>query len=155
MNCIYTDGACSRNGFPGARASWAFWHQQYKYSMSGLVENEKQTCNTGELIAIKKAIEYAISKNLRDVIIYSDSSYAIGSIRKWRLTKKKKNYELISSIIEILRFFPVSLNKIRGHSGIEGNEIADDLAQSILYGSKYKDHNSVPARAYYGMPAFQ
>ena len=59
---IWTDGACSHNGTPKARAAWAFVAGEYEEN--GLVEG-KQTNNVAEGLAIYHALFWAAKKVIR------------------------------------------------------------------------------------------
>ncbi|MGA8240682.1 MAG: RNase H family protein, partial [Desulfobacterales bacterium] len=69
-------------------------------------------------------------KNL-PVRIYTDSSYAQGVLSfGW---KAQKNKELVDAIREMLSALKdVTLIKVRGHSGHEQNERADQLARTAI-----------------------
>lgn len=135
---IFTDGACNYNGQPRAKASWGFVavYMEDDFISSGRVEG-KQSNNTGELTAIKKAIEYAISKGEESVFIYSDSRYCIDSLTIWNIEKKKKgkkkaNYDLIKSILALREQIDVDFEWVRGHNEDYYNEMADSLANQVL-----------------------
>jgi len=65
------------------------------------------------------------------VIVYSDSSYAIG-VLSGRM-KAKKNLGLIAEIKELIKAFSsVKFTHVYGHRGNEYNETADDLATGVL-----------------------
>lgn len=136
---IYTDGACTGNGYNGAKAAWSFVvleGDKVKHTEAGRVEGN-QTNNVGELTGIKKALEYSIAHDDEGAIIYTDSEYSIHSITLWDIEKKvkgkqKKNYELIKEIKDLyfnsgLEF---KLNWVRGHSEDYYNDMADRLANS-------------------------
>lgn len=85
------------------------------------------TNNRAELAAIWRGLK-AIPDITRRVIIRSDSEYAAGVLTKdWTL---KSNVELITAIREdlALRGDRVSFEYVPGHEGVEGNELADRLA---------------------------
>jgi ribonuclease HI len=65
------------------------------------------------------------------VRIFSDSSYAIGLLTKnW---KPKKNQELFFETRALIKkFSDLAFIKVKGHSGIKGNEVADFLATSAI-----------------------
>lgn len=141
---IYTDGACSNNGKPYAKASWAYVvvidgeKESSNFGHAyGLVEG-KQTNNTGELTAIKEALLYLKGKG-QGGTIFSDSRYAIDSLTVWDIEKKKKgkrkeNYELIKSIIDLIQSldFEVKFEWVRGHAGNEWNDMADFLCNRLV-----------------------
>jgi ribonuclease HI len=56
---VFTDGACSKNGQAGARASYAFWIPEHKeLSKADFVPSEdSQTNNRGELLAIYEGVK--------------------------------------------------------------------------------------------------
>ena len=136
---IYTDGSCSNNGSENAKASYAFIVLQNKrkvYEENGLVEG-RQSNNTGELTAIKKAIQHAIDKDHESVLIYSDSRYCIDSLTIWDIEKTTKgktkaNYELIKSIMFLMECIDVSFEWVKGHNDNYFNDMADQLATKIL-----------------------
>lgn len=124
---VFTDGASSGN--PGPSGAGVF----FKYN-----EHEKKisrylghgTNNIAELEAIKTGLLEIKNKTL-PVQLYTDSSYALGLLTKnW---KPKKNQALVESIKVLVKQFPrLTFVKVKGHSGIPGNELADDLATSAV-----------------------
>lgn len=91
--------------------------------------------NVAELTAIFRGLQEIPDRN-RQIIVRSDSEYAIGSLTKnWN---SKANRELILNIREDIAWRKglVSFEHVRGHVGIPGNERADQLAnQGRLKGS--------------------
>ena len=88
------------------------------------------TNNIAELTAILRALEY-IEDTARPVRIFTDSSYAIGLLTKnW---KPKKNVTLTNTLkARAACFDDLTLVHVRGHQGIELNELADTLATEAL-----------------------
>jgi ribonuclease HI len=128
---VYTDGASSGNPGPsGIGVYLQFGKHEKKISQYiGISTN-----NIAELSAIKTALTEIKNREL-PVIIHTDSSYALGLLSKnW---KPKKNQELVASIKSIMKEFKtIAFEKVKGHSGIKGNEIADQLAvEGIKKGS--------------------
>ncbi len=128
-NCIkiYTDGASSGNPGPSG-IGILFIHGKNKKEISKYIGTA--TNNIAELTAIKVALEELKRVDL-PVRIFSDSSYAIGLLTKnW---KPKKNQTLIFQIRTLMnKFSDLAFIKVKGHSGIKENEIADFLATSSI-----------------------
>ncbi len=128
-NCIkiYTDGASSGNPGPAGIGVLLIYGEKQKKISEYIGES---TNNIAELTAIKKALTSLKRLDL-PVRIFSDSSYAIGSLTKpW---KPKKNRELILEIRQLMKKFDdLALIKVKGHSGIKENEVADFLATSAI-----------------------
>lgn len=84
---VFTDGACSNNGKPGAKAGYAVWFPDHpSMSFAGRVpDGQSQTNQRGELMAIHKSIVYLDEHghNDADVVIYTDSDYSINCLTKW------------------------------------------------------------------------
>jgi ribonuclease HI len=124
---IYTDGASSGNPGPaGIGALLLFGGHEKELSESiGIATN-----NIAELTAIKRALEELKRTDL-PVEIHTDSSYCIGVLTKgW---KPNMNSELIHEIQTLMqRFGRISFIKIKGHSGVPGNERADSLATAAV-----------------------
>jgi ribonuclease HI len=128
-NCIkiYTDGASSGNPGPAGIGVFLIYGENQKKISEYIGE---ATNNIAELTAIKKALT-SLKRFDLPVRIFSDSNYAIGSLTKpW---KSKKNRELILEIKQLMnRFDDLALIKVKGHSGIRENEVADFLATSAI-----------------------
>ncbi len=137
MLSIYTDGACAGNGHAGARSSYAFFCLETEHGDAGEGSFEgKSTNNTGELMAILKAMKYAKGKT-KKLRIYSDSKYAINSISVWTIRPGKKNIRLITECQKMLRCFSdVSFEWIKGHGSSEMNNYVDELATNYLKNNK-------------------
>ena len=88
------------------------------------------TNNIAELTAIKIALE-ELKRHDLPVRIFSDSSYSIGLLKKgW---KPQKNRKLVLDIRRLTdKFSDLSFIKVKGHSGIKENEVADFLATSAI-----------------------
>lgn len=124
---VYTDGACSGN--PGPTGAGACL--QYKNRRLLLSRFLGQgTNNIGELAAVLMALQAVRNKDT-PVTVYSDSTYVIGVLTKnW---KAKENRELIAQILAAMaQFRDLRFVKVLGHSGEEGNELADKLAREAI-----------------------
>ncbi len=106
---IFTDGACIKNGKPGARASYAFMIDGDMFGAC-LPEEDAQTNNRGELTAILKAMVEIITRNIvgKRILIVSDSEISIKTFEKWLPDRKLKgtahmlkNYDLIQEIDQL------------------------------------------------------
>ena len=143
---VYTDGACSNNGRPDARAGFGIWfgnndERNVSESFTG-----PQTNNRAELLAIIRALTI-----LRDeieqgqqVMIYSDSSYSIRCCTTYGEKMSKKGWQMKGNdipnreLVEVAYNFVKKYNNIkfthiRAHTGLEdehsiGNDNADRLA---------------------------
>ena len=103
----------------------------------GAYLGDNLTNNIAELQAIWKGLR--LVKHLwRPVRIYSDSSYSINSI--CGVFHGKKNRDIINPIIEYIKQYPLPVEfiKVKGHSGLLYNEIADGIATTLL--SQWKNH---------------
>ena len=92
---IYTDGACIGNPGPGGWAAIVILENGKKELFGG----EKLTTNNRmELTATIKAIEYCIEKedvqpSLKQIQIYTDSTYVKEGITVWIKTWEKNNWK--------------------------------------------------------------
>ena len=122
---IFTDGASSGNPGP-AGIGIVFIYGEKKKEISSFIG--RATNNTAELTAIKVGLEELKRFDL-PVRIFSDSSYAIGLLSKgW---KAKANQALVFEIRSLMaKFSDLAFIKVKGHSGIKENEVADFLATS-------------------------
>ncbi|CAI5441993.1 unnamed protein product [Caenorhabditis angaria] len=137
---VYTDGACSNNGRENAKAGWGvYWGDDNLDNSYGPVYGEP-TNNRGELIAVEKALETAIKRGIKKVLVKTDSNLLIQSLDKWILGWRKKgwktadgkpvkNRDLLEKIDKLRGELEVQFEHVRGHCGIDGNEKADELAR--------------------------
>lgn len=122
---IHTDGACSGNPGP-AGIGVLIERPGEEIEISEFLGSG--TNNIAELTGILRALENLQDADAdRHIHLYTDSGWSLGVlIGGW---KAKANLELIGQITEQMKRFPkLELLKVRGHSGQDGNERADDLA---------------------------
>lgn len=151
---IFTDGACSKNGFKSAKASYAYWFPDHKHlSHADIVPTDQpQTNNRGELLAILESIK-KISVNFPpsdiDIQIYTDSSYSKNCLTTWILGwisrgwktaegSDVKNRDLIEETSNLLnKFKSYTITHVLAHTGKDdyaskNNHIVDRMACRIL-----------------------
>ncbi len=126
---IWTDGACTNNGSPQAKAAWAFVAGDYE--KAGLV-NGKQTNNRAEAYAILYALQWAAQKRYKNIDIYTDSQISIFGVSK-HFSKVKVNQDIFKDIADIISRNQLKVNyrKVMGHSGDVNNERVDKLANDL------------------------
>lgn len=127
--CIYTDGACSGNPGPAGIGAVLRYKGKEK-EISRYIGTA--TNNIAELEAIRTALEAVRNRDL-PVILFSDSSYALGLLtRGW---KAKENQALVQKVRDLAATFrDLRFVKVKGHSGHPDNERADQLAVKSLNG---------------------
>ena len=131
---IYTDGACKGNPGPGG---WGVFLQYRKHEKE-LYGGERETTNNRmELMAAIMALE-ALKKSSM-VALHTDSKYVLHGItewmdnwkkRGWKTAAKKpvKNVDLWRRLDSAIENHDINWTWVKGHSGDEGNEKADMLA---------------------------
>lgn len=143
---IFTDGSCAPNPGPGGFGVVVYNEDDIIIDCYAHQE-EITTNNRMELKAIIYAtIKHGVKITNEDVfvnnipVVYSDSYYCVQALTKWMFTwaqnewKTSRN-ELIENLDLIKMYYDlyqkgyrIDLRKIKGHEGIEGNEVADQLA---------------------------
>jgi len=131
---IFTDGACKGN--PGIGGWGALI--QYNGQTRELFGGEKLTTNNRmELLAVIRALE-ALTRPCK-IHLHTDSTYVQKGIsewihlwkkQNWRTSNKKevKNDDLWKQLDQLAQQHQIDWFWIRGHSGHDGNEQADKLA---------------------------
>ena len=139
---IYTDGACIGNPGPGGWAAIIILENEKKELFGG----EKLTTNNRmELTAAIKGLEYCDLQekkqlSLKEIKIYTDSSYLKEGItnwisnwekNNWKTSDKKnvKNVDLWKKLKDLSKSKQIEWQWIKGHSGNPMNDLADKLAK--------------------------
>jgi len=139
---IYTDGACTGNPGPGGWAAIVIFENEKQELFGG----EKLTTNNRmELTAAIKGLEYCDSQEkkqllLKEIKIYTDSSYLKEGItnwisnwekNNWKTADKKnvKNVDLWKKLKDLSKSKQIEWRWIKGHSGNPMNDLADKLAK--------------------------
>jgi len=154
---LYTDGACSQNPGPGG---WAFvmilkdsaGEQQEQELLRGSGGEKLTTNNRMELSAVIQALiayKEKIQPRYADcpVTLHTDSQYVqqgISSwIKKWKLNGWKtagrepvKNQDLWQQLDALASQISLEWMWVKGHAGIEYNEICDGLCRMEM--AKFK-----------------
>ncbi len=157
---IYCDGACQGNPGKAGSGLAIYGNDKNKPTLLYGDYTPKGTNNTAELNALYKALKMALEYDGDSkVTILSDSKYSIDCITTWAYGwkrngwKKKsgeiKNLDIIKLTHELYEEIKdkVVIKHVKGHHGIEGNELADRMAvKSIeMKSTAYKiyDYQSV------------
>jgi len=131
---IHTDGACRGNPGPGGWGAWLVSGSHERELWGGEAHT---TNNRMELTAAIEALA-ALKRHCR-VQLYTDSQYVRNGItewlpqwknRGWKTADRKpvKNVDLWVRLEQEIERHEVHWHWVRGHSGHDGNERADALA---------------------------
>lgn len=131
---IYTDGACRGNPGPGGWGALLIYGDTQKELYGGELDT---TNNRMELMAAIEAL--SLLTRCCDLTLYTDSQYVRKGItqwienwkkRGWQTAAKKpvKNADLWQRLDEAVGQHNINWVWVKGHSGNEGNEMADQLA---------------------------
>ncbi|XP_027845019.2 uncharacterized protein LOC114125523 isoform X2 [Aphis gossypii] len=138
---VYTDGACSNNGYKGASAGAGVWFGKSHPLNLAIKVPGTQTNNNAEIFSTIKAIERVNSTGLTRISIHTDSDFVIKSVNEWMPrwqakgwktsagaeVKNKEMFMILNKKIQSMD--SVSWTYVPGHKGITGNEEADKLAR--------------------------
>ena len=131
---IYTDGACRGNPGPGG---WGVVLKSGKHEKT-LHGGEQETTNNR--MELKAAIEALRAlKKPSEVVLHTDSKYVMDGITSWLASWKKrgwktaskkpvKNQDLWQELDKETGRHEIRWVWVKGHSGNDGNEQADALA---------------------------
>jgi len=131
---IHTDGACKGNPGPGGWGALLEFNGQQRRLCGG----ERETTNNRmELTAAIQALD-ALKEPCK-VTLYTDSVYVMQGLtqwmpnwkaRNWRTADKKpvKNQDLWQRLDAAAARHQIDWQWVKGHSGHDGNEEADRLA---------------------------
>ena len=135
---IYTDGACRGNPGPGG---WGVVlnYQGKRKTLRGYAA--ETTNNRMELTAVIEGLR-ALNRSC-EVEINTDSKYVMQGINEWIANWKRngwktaarkavKNSDLWRQLDDELSSHKVDWKWVKGHSGVEGNELADQLANEAI-----------------------
>lgn len=134
---VYTDGGAKENPGPGGWAYCIFSSGRLLAKGSG--GEELTTNNRMELSAVIGALTYLIDNKYSSCTLFLDSQYVKNGITSWIATWKKngwktltgdvKNKDLWVALDELNGKIKVDYQWVRGHSGVQGNEICDALVK--------------------------
>lgn len=146
---IFTDGASRGNPGPGGWGVVMVYKsgvEDFKVVELGGRE-EHTTNNRMELTAAIKSLEFSYTLNPKPytLTIYTDSKYLIDGITKWIFSWEKRNWvtknkepvlnkDLWEKLLELTKFREIEWKYVGGHSGIAGNERADQIATEFADG---------------------
>ncbi|KAI0048517.1 RnaseH-domain-containing protein [Auriscalpium vulgare] len=132
---IYTDGSCINNGKKNAQCGSGVWvDDDHELNQAFRVPGDAQSNQVGELVAIIITLQKV--ENYIPIRFKTDSKYVINGLTKF-LPKYEDigwigiaNAELFQVAAFLLRrrSAPTTFQWVKGHSGIAGNENADEEA---------------------------
>ena len=133
---IHTDGACLGNPGPGG---WAAVLESggHRRELSGA--DPATTNNRMELTAAIEALK-ALRRSC-EVVLYTDSRYVLQGMTEWLPRWQRKdwrtasgkpveNRDLWEQLIAAAAPHSIRWEWVRGHTGVPGNERADELARA-------------------------
>jgi len=135
---IFTDGGCRGNPGPGG---WGALMRYGEHEKEIYGYDKETTNNRMELMAAIRALE--VLNRPSEVSLTTDSNYVRQGITKWLEGWKKrgwktaakkpvKNKDLWQRLDEAVARHNVEWHWVKGHSGHEGNERADELANRAM-----------------------
>lgn len=139
---LWTDGASSPNGFGG----WACVAVKDNVELWRIVGSSSSTTNNRmELTAIMHGIAKAMLDGPGNVTVCTDSQYAILMLETSH-AKMKANDDIILQTRSLVRRIGVEFQWVKGHSGVQWNELADRLATAAKHAQTGSKPHAPPPR---------
>lgn len=140
---VFCDGACSGNQFKGNKGGWGavLLHKGVSREIRGGAVNTSN--QRMELMGCIEALACLKREGL-DVVVYSDSAYLVNGMQqrwyeRWEKNgwlnyhrKPVENRDLWERLLTLVRQNHVTFKKVAGHTGVELNERADQLARQAI-----------------------
>lgn len=140
---IYTDGGCSGNPGPGGWGVVVIYNGQARQLSGG---EHYTTNNRMELMAAINALSIVVNTEVfkgLPVTVNIDSQYVKNGItswikgwkaKGWRTSDKKpvKNQDLWEKLDALNSSLNVTWNWVKGHAGVQYNEVCDQLCQEEI-----------------------
>ncbi len=131
---IYTDGACKGNPGVGGWGALLVSGTKEKELFGG---EKESTNNRMELMAVIQAL--GVLKRPCEIVLHTDSQYVLKGITEWIQGWKAKgwktaartpvkNVDLWQALDQARTSHKIEWKWVKGHSGHDGNERADQLA---------------------------
>lgn len=131
---LFTDGACRGNPGPGGWGAY-FEYDNARKSLYGFAS--ETTNNRMEMTAVIEGLK-ALKRSCT-IDLNTDSKYVLQGMTQWLAGWKKngwktaakkpvKNADLWQLLDKEVARHQIHWNWVKGHSGIHGNEMADQLA---------------------------
>ncbi|KAG5446428.1 Ribonuclease H1 [Clonorchis sinensis] len=137
---VYTDGACIGPGDNRQAGYGVYWGPGHRLNVSERLSGE-QTNNRAEIEAVITAVKQAKEAGLTSITIATDSKFAQHCATEWGPVWEKNGWKLydgkpvklrepVERLLRLIRESGVNVSwrHVPGHSGVEGNEAADRLA---------------------------
>ena len=144
---VYTDGGCHGNPGPGGWGAVIIYDGNVQRLSGGeqLTTNNKMEL-TAAIMSLK-TIHGDPDLRTRSISVYSDSQYVKNGITTWIKSWKAHNWvksdkkpvlnkELWIALDTLNQCMNVSWNWVKGHAGVEYNEVCDQLCQMEI--AKYE-----------------
>lgn len=127
---VYTDGCYSRKHDEGAFA-YVILDAEDREIKRNAYKISHETNNRAELKAIIAALYHLPAKDC-SVLVVSDSQYALNTIAgKWARNANEDLFPVSDRIIKE-KSLDVQYKLVKGHSGVEYNELCDKLCTEVL-----------------------
>ncbi len=135
---IYTDGACRGNPGPGGWGVVLRYQGNFK-TLKGY--HPETTNNRMELTAVIEGLK-TLTRPC-DIELNTDSKYVMQGITEWLANWKRngwktaakkpvKNIDLWQLLDDEVARHKIDWNWVKGHTGVEDNELADQLANAAI-----------------------
>lgn len=137
---LFTDGSSLGNPGPGGWGAILVLDKDRVIELGG--REEYTTNNRMELTSLVEGLR-RLHNESGNLTIYTDSSYAVKGVTEWSAGWKKRGWKtmaktdvenrdiwepLLELVEERKKFGNITWAHVPGHSGIEGNERADEIA---------------------------